>query len=451
MHNHKQQYHHCGFFCVAAILFLLCGKAALAHPMPNSFIQLDIHERSISADIQVPLDELGLALKGKIQENIAELPTKQVLERHYSEIASYLLQHSTARTRAGLPWSVEIEVMRLDSSSNPINGQFYELFVRMVMKPPEGSPVQDFVWFYDAVLHQVVTHSALVAVRYDWGAGIIDESAQRNSREVGVIAWDIRSNTLSPFILPPIERSIWQGFAGMFVLGMEHIRLGIDHLLFLIVLLLPAPLMQNGKQWGRFGGVRYAALRLLRIITAFTLGHSLTLLVGALKIVSIDSRVVELCIAASIAVSALHALRPMFVQREMWIAAGFGLVHGLAFAETLQHLELGAIQLALSIAGFNIGIEWMQLCIVVSIVPFLLLLSKGRLYAGVRIIVAVSAMIAAFAWGIERWSGQENLITPFIEQCTRNIASVGLMWGIFAVVSVLMWYGERRLLPKLRA
>jgi hypothetical protein len=341
--------------------------------------------------------------------------------------------------------------MRLDSSSNPINGQFYELFVRMVMKPPEGSPVQDFVWFYDAVLHQVVTHSALVAVRYDWGAGIIDESAQRNSREVGIIAWDIRSNTLSPFVLPPIQRSMWQGFAGMFVLGMEHIRLGVDHLLFLIVLLLPAPLTQHGKQWGTFGGVRYAALRLLGIITAFTLGHSLTLLLGALKIVSIDSRTVELCIAASIAVSALHALRPMFVRGETWIAAVFGLVHGLAFAEILQHLELGAMQLALSIVGFNIGIEWMQLCIVVSIVPFLILLSMGRLYAGVRIIAAVSAMIAALAWGIERWLGQENLITPFVEEYTQNIALAGLMWGIFAVVSVLMWYGERKLLPKLRA
>ena len=222
-------------------------------------------------------------------------------------------------------------------------------------------------------------------------------------------------------------------------LGFEHIAdlKGYDHILFIVALCAVYPL----KSWKK------VAL----LVTAFTLGHSLTLLVGALKIVSIDSRVVELCIAASIAVSALHALRPMFVQREMWIAAGFGLVHGLAFAETLQHLELGAIQLALSIAGFNIGIEWMQLCIVVSIIPFLILLSKGRLYAGVRIIAAVSAMIAACAWGIERWSGQENLITPVIEQFAQNVGSVGLMWGIFAVVSVLMWYGERTLLPTLRS
>src|SRR5580704_10928153 len=131
------------------------------------------------------------------------------------------------------------------------------------------------------------------------------------------------------------------GFASVFRLGMRHIAEGTDHLLFLLALLLPAPLMVVGSRWVGFAGVRRSLLRILKIVTAFTVGHSITLALAALGLVRVPSRPIEVLIAVSIFVSAAHALRPLFPGREAAIAAFFGLIHGLAFATTLAELGLG--------------------------------------------------------------------------------------------------------------
>ena len=105
-------------------------------------------------------------------------------------------------------------------------------------------------------------------------------------------------------------------FSSLFRLGMRHIAEGTDHLLFLLVLLLPAPLLVCGPRWGRPSGVRRSLLRILGIVTAFTLGHSITLALAALNVVNVPSRPVEALIAVSILVSAVHACRPMFPRKR---------------------------------------------------------------------------------------------------------------------------------------
>jgi len=130
-------------------------------------------------------------------------------------------------------------------------------------------------------------------------------------------------------------------FPSMFRLGMRHIGEGTDHLLFLLTLLLPAPLLVVGSRWAGFAGRRRSVLQVLKVVTAFTAGHSITLALAALGLVRVPSRPIEILIAVSILVSAVHALRPLFPGREAGIAALFGLLHGLAFATTLQNLGLG--------------------------------------------------------------------------------------------------------------
>ena len=110
--------------------------------------------------------------------------------------------------------------------------------------------------------------------------------------------------------------------------------------LFLLVLLLAAPLLINNKKWGNFGGIKYSLIRLIKIITAFTIGHSITLLLGAINWINVPTQPIEILIAFSILISAIHAIYPIFPQKEAYIAAGFGLIHGLAFATTLSDLNL---------------------------------------------------------------------------------------------------------------
>jgi hypothetical protein len=212
----------------------------------------------------------------------------------------------------------------------------------------------------------------------------------------------------------------FSGFEGAFHLGVSHIAEGTDHLLFLLVLLLPAPLLVCGGRWDRRASVQRSLLQILRIVTAFTLGHSLTLALAAFGLVQLPSRPVEVLIAVSILVSAIHAIRPLFPGREAAIAAFFGLIHGLAFASTLGDLGFSSWYRLVSLLGFNLGIEAMQLTVVAITLPSLLLLSRLRAYALLRIGGACFAAIAAIGWIVERSFNTENVINPFVESVARH-------------------------------
>lgn len=198
------------------------------------------------------------------------------------------------------------------------------------------------------------------------------------------------------------------GFASLFRLGMRHIAEGTDHLLFLLALLLPAPLVVARSRWAGFTGVRRCLLRILRIVTAFTIGHSITLALAAWGLVHVPSRPIEVLIAISILVSAIHALRPLFPGREAGIAAFFGLIHGLAFAATLSQLGLGRWERAAGILAFNLGIETMQVTVVAVTLPSLILMSRTRAYPLLRISGAIFAGAASVGWIAERWLGVHN-------------------------------------------
>lgn len=192
------------------------------------------------------------------------------------------------------------------------------------------------------------------------------------------------------------------GFASIFRLGMRHIAEGTDHLLFLLALLLPAPLLAVGSRWIGFAGARRSLLQIVRVVTAFTIGHSITLAIAALGLVRVPSRPIEVLIAVSILVSAAHAVRPLFPGREAVIAAFFGLIHGLAFATTLGELGLDRWQRVASILGFNLGIETTQLMVIAATMPSLVLLSRTRAYPGLRIGGALFAGCASVGWIVER-------------------------------------------------
>jgi HupE / UreJ protein len=163
--------------------------------------------------------------------------------------------------------------------------------------------------------------------------------------------------------------------------------------------------MVVGSRWTGFTGVRGSTRRIFKIVTAFTVGHSITLALGAWRVVSVPSRPVEVLIAVSIFVSAVHALRPVFPGKEAVIAAFFGLIHGLAFAATLSELGLGRWERVGGILAFNLGIETMQLVVVALTMPSLILMSRSRAYPFLRIGGAVFAGCASVGWIAERLLG----------------------------------------------
>jgi len=160
-----------------------------------------------------------------------------------------------------------------------------------------------------------------------------------------------------------VQTGSGRGFVSFLLLGIEHILSGWDHLLFLLGLLL------------RGGGI----LSLAKIITAFTLAHSITLALAVLDVVVLPDRLVEAVIALSIAFVAAENLFWKPVASRRWVVSFcFGLVHGFGFSSALRELGLPTTGLVLSLFGFNAGVELGQAAVVAVAVPALMLVRQTR-------------------------------------------------------------------------
>lgn len=189
--------------------------------------------------------------------------------------------------------------------------------------------------------------------------------------------------------------------AGFVVEGARHLVTGYDHMLFLLSLILGAGLLVRRE------GLRPAVRDVAWVVTAFTLGHSLSLVAAALGWVALPTGPVEIAIAASIVLVALaNVARPQARVASPWLAAAFGLVHGFGFSSVLGELGLPAVHRVLALLSFNVGIELAQLAFVVAV---LLPLSALSRFAGYRryVLQAGSLAIATFGgvWLVERSLG----------------------------------------------
>ncbi|QJD98450.1 HupE/UreJ family protein [Mucilaginibacter robiniae] len=373
--------------------------------MPNSVLLLDIGGHSVKAELQLPLNELELAFGHDVNRH-----SEGLVQRLGPQLNTYLLQHMHPASMDGKKWTIQISSMQVQPVQQSMSGPYNELTVQLMLLPPENETPRHFMLNYDVIIHQVVTHFALVSVRQDW------DNAQTAGHpyQVAAIRMNTVDNKLYPVEINVQEGALWTGFTNMVSLGMNHIKEGTDHLLFLLTLLLPATLTVKNRRWNGFGGTKRSLTNILKIVTAFTIGHSVTLIIGALGVVHFPGQIIEVLIALSILVSAVHALKPIFPGKELYIAGGFGLIHGMAFAESLINLNLDGLRMMLSILGFNLGIELMQILIIAIIIPWLIILSRNNAYAGLRIIGSVVAAIAALAWMTERISGEPNIISSMV-------------------------------------
>jgi hypothetical protein len=188
--------------------------------------------------------------------------------------------------------------------------------------------------------------------------------------------------------------------------GVRHILDGIDHLLFLISLLLPAVLRAEGGRWRPVDRPAEAILDVVKVVTAFTLAHSITLALATFDLISLPPRIVEPLIAASIVLAALNNVYPL-VTRGLWaVAFGFGLIHGIGFADGLRDLGLPPGAMLLALVSFNLGVEAGQLAVVALVLPAIVLVRHLPVYRRVGLPVG-SLAIAAVAglWFVERAFG----------------------------------------------
>ncbi|MBR2649920.1 MAG: HupE/UreJ family protein [Sediminibacterium sp.] len=379
-------------------------------------------DRAIKGEAYIPFLELENALV----DNKQRLSDKLFLQ-------SYFLKH--IRVRSGdKDWDIKIDTLIFSYSKNEIVGNYKELKISFYLTPKIKDSLRNFTLYYDVVVHQVINHSVIVMLSQDWQNGIHEET---KTKELGTIGYDVINSKILPLSINLDAGSKWIGFMSMINMGMQHIKKGTDHLLFLMTLLLPAFLIAENRKWTSYSGIKKGVYKVLLIVSAFTIGHSITLFIAACNLFKLPTQLIEVTIALSIFISAFHCVIPVFYKKEILIALGFGFVHGLAFSQTLQIFQLEKIDLLISILGFNLGIEAMQLIIILMIIPSFILLSPTIFFSVIKNTLAVFVMIIALGWIFQRITNVSNPITELAEIIFEHANWLILIISVLALI--LYW------------
>jgi hypothetical protein len=354
-----------------------------AHELGQSYMFLRIHDDSIVVRVEITVADLELALGfGWDPEDVI----MSMVQGRLADIRAYAEPHFSLSTVGGpLP-------IRFDN----VDVRYLEIadYVVLTYLIDGLDAIPDEVEVLYSVLFEADgNHRNMLIIEYNW------KTATFNNEAIVSLIFSPRNATQT---LDLTSSSILRGFIGFIRLGTWHIWIGIDHLLFLLALILPAVLSRKGGRWEPVADFRTALINIVTIVTFFTIAHSVTLTLAALDVVRLSSRLVETIIAGSIAVAAWANLVPKLNVKEWSIAFVFGLFHGFGFASVLGDIGLAREHLVLSLLGFNVGVELGQVAVICAVFPFLFLLRKTGLYAWILRFGSWFLVSVALYWAFER-------------------------------------------------
>ncbi len=365
-------------FVLVAFLALLVAPRAWAHKPSDSYLALEVDGANIHGRWDIALRDIDYALDldadgdGKL--------TWGEVKSHVDEITSYAIARLTLRAQEST-CKIESDKGALAVASHSDGTYAVLSFEARCTEEPRALGIEYQLFFDIDPQHRGI-------VRID--AAGTSRTHTLSTREPKVTL-DLGS-TGKMRQLGAILRE-----------GIFHIWQGYDHILFLLALLLPSVLRRDEGQWEPVPALKPALLDVLRIVTAFTIAHSITLSLAALGIVTLPSRLVESAIAFSVILAAANNLRPI-LRQDRWMAAFLlGLMHGFGFSATLMDMGLPRSNLLLTLFGFNAGVEVGQVAIVCVFVPLAYAARRTTAYRRVAL-VAGSAVIAVVAtiWLVER-------------------------------------------------
>lgn len=361
---------------LALACLCFCAATAWAHKPSDSYLSVQVDGDKVSGQWDIALRDLDFAI-GLDADGNGEITWGEVQARH-AEIAAYALARLTLAAD-GKACLAQVTDNLIDNHSD---GTYAVLRFAVNCPSAPTSLGMTYRLFFDVDPQ----HKGLLRLQY---------------------AGQTRTAIFSPetasqnFVLERPSR--WRQFLDYLAHGIEHIWKGYDHILFLISLLLPAVLTRSKDGWLPVGSFRAAFMDVLKIVTAFTVAHSITLTLATLGIVSIPSRITESAIAVSIVIAALNNLFPVVEGRRWTVAFAFGLLHGFGFASVLQDLGLPRDALAVALVGFNVGVEVGQLAIVSVFLPLAYSLRTTLFYRKAVLLGGSSLIIIlALLWFVER-------------------------------------------------
>lgn len=370
-----------------------------AHEPDHSYLYMRIYGEAIGGRVEFNGKDINRILGTSINEELQQ-----------SELSSYIgqlqeyIKSRVSFSSGGETYTIrfsEPEILPLDETVDFLRCHFD--LEGVPKKLPEKLAIK-----YNALFDKVETHRGVMIIEYNWKAGIV------NNESFIAHAFG-RGNEITELTLA--DKGILKGFWALIKLGVWHIWIGLDHILFIVALILPSVVRRRqevgqptagaaddsySKNWFPVEKFKPAFFYILKIVTFFTIAHSITLALAALEIVNLPSRWVETIIAFSIGLAALHNILPIFKMKESVIAFAFGLFHGFGFASVLGEKGLSGDFMVLSLLGFNVGVELGQVLIICMIFPFLFLLRKQKIYPQIIFYGSIILIFIALYWTIER-------------------------------------------------
>lgn len=362
------------------LLFLVCGLclsfSASAHKPSDSYLTLRVAGEAVSGQWDIALRDLDFALgldaNGDAQITWGEVRAKQ------NEIAAYALSRLSLAA-AGQACPARVTEHLIDDHTD---GAYAVMRFTALCPAPVQTLQARYALFFDIDPQ----HKGLLRLEYA-GQSVTGIFSPDKAAQEFTLA---RPNKLRQFLDYGHE-------------GVWHIWIGFDHILFLLALLLPAVVLRQNEKWQAVVAFKPAFWQVFKIVTAFTVAHSITLSLATLGVVSLPSRWVEAAIAASVVIAALNNVFPLLRERRWMMAFAFGLIHGFGFASVLRDLGLPQDALVLALVGFNLGVEAGQLVIVSAFLPVAYALRQSWFYQRL-ILLGGSFLIAVVAsvWLVER-------------------------------------------------
>jgi hypothetical protein len=363
----------------------LAGTAAFAHKPSDSYLAISVEGADVKGQWDIALRDLDFAI-GLDDDGNGDITWGEV-KAHRNDIAAYSLARLKLRS-GGADCPVHATGFLADDHSD---GAYSVMRFEGTCQAESDSIEIGYSLFADIDPQ----HKGLLRLEHGGGTrtGIF-------SPERAVQTFELEKISAVTQFFDYAREGVW------------HIWIGYDHILFLLSLLLPAVLAWSGGRWQPVERFAPAFWDVFKIVTSFTVAHSITLSLAALGVVSLPSRLVESAIAASVVLAALNNVIPLVHGRRWMVAFFFGLVHGFGFASVLRDLGLPQNALLIALVGFNLGVEGGQLAIVSAFLPVAYFLRAGWFYRRLVFIGGSLAIVAvAGIWLVER-AFNMKIITP---------------------------------------
>lgn len=372
---------------VVGLALAACCLVAEAHKSSDSYLQIDATPGRLAVRWDIALRDLDVVLD--LDSDADGKLTWGEVRSAWPRMEAYALQH------------LAIDGCTLTATGRALERRNDGTYAVLFLEAPCTLPAQPAI-VYSLFADVDPTHRGIAKIQrpgqalqlavLEPGVAVVGTTAASSARASdSAVAHGASRAAAAP--------SRWE-FLGE---GVRHILGGYDHVLFLLCLLLPSVMRRTPTGWRPVGTLPEAVWPVVGIVSAFTVAHSITLGLAALKLVSLTSAIIEPAIAVTIALAALDNLWPFFPVRRVVVTFFFGLIHGFGFASVLGELDLPRAAFAWALLQFNLGLELGQLLIVAGVTALLFAIRRWPAYA--KVVIgggSVVAIVIASLWFVER-------------------------------------------------